>query len=288
MTRILQISDLHFGPPFIPAIAEALLAAAFEVQPQFIVVSGDLTQRARREQFADARRFLDRLPECPRIVVPGNHDVPLYRVFERLFAPYRNYREAIGPQLETVLCDGEVCFAALNTTAPLRAITNGRVRRRQLELCREAFSRCPETALKVVVAHHHFAPAPDFSRSEVMPGACEILELLTELRVDLILGGHLHRSYIGNSLDVFAGADREYGIIIVQCGTSTSRRGRGKEREKNSFNMIVTEDNLIKITHYLYFEKEGAFRPESVHFFPRHTPFLTQPTVSLVPPHPAG
>ncbi|MFT5424858.1 MAG: hypothetical protein ACI89L_002661 [Phycisphaerales bacterium] len=85
--------------------------------------------------------------------------------------------------------------------------------------------------------------------------------------MDLILGGHLHRAYIGNSLDVYAGADREHGIIIAQCGTTTSRRGR--EHEKNSFNMIDVRPESLQITHYLYFDREHGFAPTSRHVFPR-------------------
>jgi hypothetical protein len=90
-----------------------------------------------------------------------------------------------------------------------------------------------------------------------------------ELGVDMIFGGHLHRAYIGNSLDVYAGADREHGTIIVQCGTTTSRRGRGREREKNSFNFIDIEGDLLHVTHYLYFDDERSFAPVSRHSFPR-------------------
>jgi hypothetical protein len=89
------------------------------------------------------------------------------------------------------------------------------------------------------------------------------------LRVNLILGGHLHRAYIGNSLDVYAGADREHGIIIVQSGTSTSRRGRAREREKNSFNLLEIDGESIRVVHYMYFDDAGGFAPISRHRFPR-------------------
>jgi 3',5'-cyclic AMP phosphodiesterase CpdA len=77
MLTILHISDLHFGPPYVPAVGAALLRAAPRMQADLIVASGDFTQRAKPEQFAQARAFLDQLPKLPRVVVPGNHDVPL-------------------------------------------------------------------------------------------------------------------------------------------------------------------------------------------------------------------
>ena len=89
----------------------------------------------------------------------------------------------------------------------------------------------------MVVAHHHFAPAP-ITSGTVMPRAKRALDVSEQLGVEMILGGHLHRAYIGNSLDVYPGKDRKHGIVIVQSGTSTSRRGRAREAEKNSFNWI--------------------------------------------------
>jgi predicted phosphodiesterase len=96
----------------------------------------------------------------------------------------------------------------------------------------------PAEDARILVSHHHFAPPPDWDRVAVMPQAKRALDAFTHFKVDMILGGHLHRAYIGNSLDVYSGADREHGIIIVQSGTSTSRRGRAREREKNSLNVV--------------------------------------------------
>ena len=127
----------------------------------------------------------------------------------------------------------------------------------------------PREVVKIVVSHHHFLPAPDFERDQTMPKAQRALDMFVRLGVDMILGGHLHRAYIGNSLDVYAGADREHGIIIAQCGTTTSRRGRGREREKNSFNLIDVEQELLHVTHYLYFDDARGFAPVSRHSFPR-------------------
>jgi hypothetical protein len=79
----------------------------------------------------------------------------------------------------------------------------------------------------------------------------------------------MHRAYIGNSLDVYPGIDREHGIIIVQSGTSTSRRGRAREREKNSFNYLQIEEDIVRVTHYMHFEDAGGFEPVSRHIFPR-------------------
>jgi 3',5'-cyclic AMP phosphodiesterase CpdA len=281
MMTILHISDLHFGPPYMPAVGEALRAAARAVAPDVIVASGDFTQRAKEEQFAEARAYLDSLPDVPVLVTPGNHDVPLYRVFERIFDPYRWYRAHIRDELDYVFRTDSAVFVMLNSTSPLRAITNGRISAAQLEFAHRELAAAPTGALKVVVAHHHFAPAPDYEGGEVMPRAKRAIDTFTELEVDLVLGGHLHRAYVGNSLDVYPGEDRVHGIIIVQSGTSTSRRGRAREREKNSFNVIRVTEEVIRITHYMYFDDAEGFASVSRHIFPRSPVSFFRDSVTL-------
>jgi 3',5'-cyclic AMP phosphodiesterase CpdA len=266
---ILHVSDLHLGAPFAADVAEALVRESPRVDPDVIVISGDFTQRAKIHEFADARALLDRLPPAPRVVIPGNHDVPLYRVVERLVEPYRNYRQHISEDLDQVVRVDGAIFVALNSSAPRRAITNGRINPSQLDFCERALAGEPEETLKVVVAHHHFLRAPDYERDQVMPGAIRALDRFIRLRVNLILGGHLHRAYIGNSLDIYPGADRRHAVIVVQCGTTTSRRGRGKERNMNSFNVIRADADHLDITHHMYFPELNAFAPVSQHRFPR-------------------
>ena len=269
MVSILHISDLHFGPPYVPRVGDALLEKAAELQPDVVVASGDFTQRATRDQFAAARAFLDRLPQVPLVTVPGNHDVPLYRLKERWVDPHGLYKEFISSDLNQIVHVEDAAFVGLDSTAPRQAITNGRLDREQLDYCSDAFARVPPSAIRIVVAHHHFAPAPDRWRDRSMPQTRRAIDRFVELGVELILGGHLHRAYIGNSLDFFPGDHRDRGIIIVQSGTSTSRRGRGKEREKNSFNLIDIDDDAIRVTHYMYFDTQHGFGPISRHQFPR-------------------
>jgi len=267
--NILQISDLHFGPFYHPEVGEAMLRAASELEADVTIVSGDFTQRAKVTEYQAAREFLTGLPQRPTIVTPGNHDVPLYRVFERVFSPYDLYREYIAQELDTVHRFEDAVIVSLNSTAPLRAIVNGRIRRWQLEFTASAFADVPEGAARIVVAHHHFAPAPDYEGGQVMPKAKRAIDCFTEQKVDMIIGGHLHRAYIGNSLDVYPGEDRDHGIIIVQSGTTTSRRGRARETEKNSFNHIRIAEGVIRITHYMYFSDIAGFAPVGRHLFPR-------------------
>jgi 3',5'-cyclic AMP phosphodiesterase CpdA len=275
--NLLHISDLHFGKPYHAEIGEAVLAFANRLRPDVVVASGDFTQRAREEQFAEARAFLDRLPDVPRIVTPGNHDVPLYRILERLTDPYRYYQRYISEELDTVTrVDGAV-VVALNSTAPRRSIVNGRISRAQIAFAARAFEGVADEVLRILVLHHHLAPPPDFEGGDVMPKARRAIDAFTEMKVDLVLAGHMHRTYIGNSLDVYAGEDREHGMILVQSGTSTSRRGRAREAEKNSLNVLRLDERVIRVTHYMYFDDAGDFVPTSRHlFFRRGRPPLDE------------
>jgi 3',5'-cyclic AMP phosphodiesterase CpdA len=269
VTRILHLSDLHFGPPVLPAVCEAVLERAETLEPEMIVVSGDLTQRAKRSEFEAAASFLARLPSAPRLVVPGNHDIPLFRFWERLRSPRALYRELIHPQVSRELTLPGAVVVGIDSTSPYRAIKGGRVSREQLRRCATVFSGAAADDWRIVVLHHHLIPAPTFARTRPMPRAQRALESLTEMKVDLVLAGHLHRAYVGNSLDVYAGKQRQSGIVVVQCGTSTSRRGRGREREANSMNLIEIEDDQVDVSHFMFFGEDAGFVPVSRHRFAR-------------------
>lgn len=267
---LLQISDLHFGPPYVPQVGEAVLRIAPQLNADAVIVSGDLTQRAKRDQFEAAKAFLAQLPDVPRLVIPGNHDVPLYRFAERMMNPHGLYCEIISSDLNPVLRVKGAVIAGLDSTAPHTAISNGRILQSQLDDCEKVFRSAPADAIRIVVAHHHFAPAPDYLRDSMMQKARRAMQCFENLKVEMILGGHLHRAYVGNSLDFYPGKHRDRGIIIAQCGTTTSRRGRGREREKNSLNFIEIRKSTITIKHYMYFQEIDGFGILSQHTFHRH------------------
>jgi Icc-related predicted phosphoesterase len=242
LARILHISDLHFGPPFLPGVAEALLQTIPLLAPDAIVVSGDLTQRAKRHQFEEARRFFDRMSDYPMLIIPGNHDVALWRIHERLVRPHALYREIISPELNPVLHVGNAVLVGLDSTAPRRSISNGRLDRHQLEHSEKVFAEVTDDKVRIVVAHHQFAPGHDRVFDIAMPGAQRAIDYFVEQKVEM---------------------------IIVQCGTTTSSRGKGRERNENTFNLIETGSQTLTVTHYLYFEERGKFAPLSKHSFPR-------------------
>lgn len=278
LLRILHLSDLHCGAPYVTKVADAFQRLVPQLQADAIVVSGDFTHRAETAEFEAAVSFLEQLPDVPRLYVPGNHDVPLYRLKDRLFCPHSLYQKHVCSELNPVLALKHATIVGIDSTAPRTAISNGRVNQWQLDAAERAFEDGAVGAARIIVAHHHFAPAPDYLRDRTMPKAKRAITRFIENGVDIILGGHLHRAYIGNTLDVFPGVHRERGIVVVQSGTTTSRRGRAREREKNSFNTIDIAIDSMTVTHYLYFDADTGFIPSSRHQFPRGLLPLPAPT----------
>ena len=281
MITILHASDIHFGEPHLPEVARAFLAFAHDLEPDVVVISGDLTQRARVGEFQDAAAFLEELPDVPVVVTPGNHDIPVYRVWERLVAPFANYRAHISEALDTVTRIPGMTLVALNSASPYTAIVNGRITREQLDFARAAFSASDPSDTRVLVAHHHLAPAPDYEGDNPLPRAREILDELTAMGVELVLGGHLHRAYIVNSLDVHPGRDPARGVVLVHSGTTTSARGRARERLKNSLNVIRVSERFLDINHHLHHPEGGGFLPLSRHLFPRRPAVVLPPGVAM-------
>jgi 3',5'-cyclic AMP phosphodiesterase CpdA len=269
MPTIVHGSDLHFGKPFRPEAARAFRRAVEALAPDLLVLSGDFTQRAKVPEYVAAREFLRGFQGVPVVVTPGNHDVPLYRVWERMAAPLRNYRKYISHELDSVTRVAGATVVALNSTAPHSAIVNGRILDRQLRFAAKAFREAPEGEARILVVHHPLAPAPDYESDQILPGFQRCLDAFGAMGVDLILGGHLHRGYVGNSLDVRPGSEGERGIVIVHSGTTTSWRGRARERRKNTFNLVRVEADHVEVTNHIFVEEMDGFIPSTSHRFPR-------------------
>ncbi len=264
---LLQASDLHFGKPHDAEVAEVFMRAAHALNPDMIVLAGDFTQRAKVAEFEAARTYLNRLPDVPRVVTPGNHDVPLYRVVERMMTPFRNYRRFIDDRLDSVTRIPGVTVVALNTAAPRTAIVNGSVRSHQLEFATDAFAAAPAGDLRVAVLHHHMAQADDWIYQPALNMRERVLEAFERAEVDLILSGHLHRGFVSLSSKVFPGSRRD--IVIAHSGTATSTRGRAREKNANTFNTITVGPEHLTVEHFMYMGASGAFHPVARHHFPR-------------------
>ncbi|MGF1581926.1 MAG: metallophosphoesterase family protein [Gemmataceae bacterium] len=268
MLKLFHISDLHFGEVYVPKVGQAVRRLANRLDLDVIVASGDFTQHAREEEFVAAREFLASLPDVPLVVTPGNHDIPPRWQFRDFWTPFALYRKHIHTELDYAVSLEDIQIVSLNSTSWLGSLVPGRLTSQQLRFCESRFQDGTPEQVRVVVIHHHIAPAPGWNGGGEMGNAKRTLQHLTDLKVDMILAGHKHRAYIGNSLDFYSG-DRSHGITFVQCGTTTSRRGRGAEREKNTLNVITVDEDILAVTHYMYFSEVDDFRVTGKHLFPR-------------------
>lgn len=263
--RLLHISDIHFGPPHRPELDDAIRTLVEREHFDALLVSGDLTQRATREQFTAARAFLQSL-SVPQVVVPGNHDVPLWAVHERLTSPFGRYRRYLSNELEPTLRLPGAWIYGLNTAHGWTA-KNGVFKQDSLAQCEAFFAAAPEGVLRVAVAHHHLLPAPGPLYDPIAARAREGAYALARARIDVLVSGHLHHAFLGHTRAYYP--KLEHNTIVVHSGTSMSRRGRGIEHEANSLNVIEFDGATLTISNLLYAGDDGLFVPAVEYRFPR-------------------
>jgi 3',5'-cyclic AMP phosphodiesterase CpdA len=242
MIHILHISDPHFGTEQ-NAVVEALLRHVREQPADLLVLSGDITQRAKLCQFMAAKRFVEQvqaLGVADSLIIPGNHDLPLYNLATRFLFPYRNYSRAFGTDLEPVFENDEVLMIGLNTTHPRRR-KDGAVTAAQLAAVVERLLRCDPGKVRVVVAHQPFGAMVASDKRNLQHGAEEALARWAEAGLDIVMGGHIHLPYV---LPLNQQYRLKRDVWIVQAGTALSSRLRGNL--PNSFNRIIVTRDLRK------------------------------------------
>ena len=227
MSVLLQISDTHFGTEQAPVV-EALVALAAAQRPDVVVLSGDVTQRARRAQFIAARAFADRLP-TPLLAIPGNHDVPLFNLFMRLFRPYAGYRRSFGPELEPVHASADLLVLGLNTTRRYRHV-NGEISAAQIERVAARVAGASPAQLRVVVVHQPVSVPRAGDVHNLVRGHAEAVRRWADAGADVVMGGHIHLPYVTG----MPGLSRR--LWSVQAGTAVSHRVR--EGQANSVNLL--------------------------------------------------
>jgi len=251
MRTIVHLSDLHFG-----RVDQDLLRPLQELvtrlAPDVVVVSGDLTQRAKTEEFKAARAWLDTLPG-PQIVVPGNHDIPLYNVASRFLTPLRKYTRYVTLDLAPEYVDDEIAVLGINTARSL-TFKDGRVNKEQLVQMRQRMQSVSAEHTRIIVTHHPFDLPENFDEDDLVNRAPMAMQAFSECGVDVLLAGHLHASHAGNSAGRYKIAG--YAALVVQAGTATSTRGRG---ESNSFNVLRVNPDNVEVDRYSWIEGTGSF-----------------------------
>ena len=255
MRTIVHLSDLHTGRVD-PAVLGPLTAAIVEAQPHLVVFSGDLTQRATPTQFREARAFLDGL-NAPYLVIPGNHDVPLWNVARRFVAPLSRYKQFITTDLEPVFQDEEIVVVGLNTA---RSFTwgEGRINRRQVSAALRKLQAAPPGLIRIVATHHPFDLPPGVHERRLLGRARMAMAGFASAGAELFLSGHLHLSHVSHSAERYRLAG--HSALIVQAGT-VSMRGRGEEP---SFNTLRLDGRRLALGRFAWSVSASRFQAIAV------------------------
>jgi len=257
MRTIVHISDVHFDriePPVVAAIPDEVR----KQEPHLVVCSGDFTQRARAKQYQHAADFMKRLPQ-PQLVVPGNHDIPLFDLFSRFFRPLVNYRKYISAELRPVYQDEELMVMGINTARRFTPVLDGfwkdgRISEEQLLDIELRAQNLPASVFKIVVTHHPFIPPPKERIHGIVHGAPRALAEMEKHGIDMLLAGHLHMGYSGDVRTHHEAVKRS--ILSVQAGTATSTRRRN---EPNAYNIIKINPDHVTIQVRKWDARAGAF-----------------------------
>ncbi len=260
--KILQISDLHFGPYFDRRLADQILVLLAKQGPNAVIISGDLTQRAKAQQFRDFEQFLTQLKiHCPVLVIPGNHDIPLYRVWERCLKPYGKYYHYVSKELhQTLIIADKAVLVGINTTHPWRRITDSYLAPSELSYAAAQFSKYHELPQKILVVHqdpYAFPNKTDFAKFTAW---------LDANQVNMLLSGHSHTSFV-STMNV-----THHQLIRLGCGTSTSTRRRGSEIDRNTCMLIDFNATKFTVTRLSFLNPSYHELSETIYQSHHHSP----------------
>jgi Icc protein len=215
--RIAQFSDIHCGDPsFQPEVLTAAIDRINRMDPDVVVVAGDLTAAGYEWEFAEAAEWIGRL-RPPVIVIPGNHDSRNvgYIHFQRLFGErFSRFRVAFDPVRAERLMAGGVTVVAGDSSVP--DVQEGHIGREHYPWIREQFDEPDD--VKIFALHHHLVGIPGTGRERnIITDAGDLLAVLTLLDVDVVLSGHKHVPF-------FWGVN---GMLVCNSGTAATKRVRG-------------------------------------------------------------
>lgn len=258
MTRIVHVSDLHFGAHD-EVLVEALSECLVHLEPSVIAASGDLTQRGTHREFAAMAQFFSRFA-CPKIIAPGNHDMPLFNLPARMLRPFRRFEHYTGGDVSRYR-DDKTMILTLNTARGVQLRANwalGAVKMARVDDMLARFEDAASGAARVVVCHHPLhrpVAAPMHAPTLRGPRAAAAL---THGAVDLILSGHMHHVFA----ERLPFGDRM--TYAVGAGTAFSTRTRA---HRPSFNVIEVTASALIVTPY--FAEASSYRPEHETAFAR-------------------
>lgn len=232
MKRIIHLSDLHFGTER-EGLVDLLIKDVNEHHPDLIIVSGDLTQRARINQYQAANAFFSKLMQKNILCVPGNHDISLYNLIERIFYPFKKYKKWISSDICTFKYLDHIAILGINSVTPYKPM-GGYITNSQFKLIENFFSQQSDSMLNMVVMHHNLIKS---ERHKIINEADKIIDTFLEYNVKLVLSGHIHYSCIEEI------SRYEKSLFVITAGTPISTR----TIQPNSYNILDCEPAKIKL-----------------------------------------
>ena len=241
--RLLHLSDLHFGTET-SSMEIILLEKIRKISADLVVISGDFTQTGSEPEFIQAKNFLQELG-LPALCIPGNHDIPRFELVERFHNPYRKFKKHIAEDLAPVLHYEDVCIAGITTSRPALPHwnwANGIISQRQLNELKTIFT-AGNPRYRVCAMHHPVHKAEGNPLQTVVFGGQRALTALKQMKVDLVLTGHVHHASITTI------EDEGHNTVFLSASTALSNRLR---TQTNGYNVVTFDDEKIIIEIFLH------------------------------------
>ncbi|MEO7659898.1 MAG: metallophosphoesterase, partial [Pyrinomonadaceae bacterium] len=178
------------------------------------------------------REFIQQI-HGPKIIVPGNHDVPLYNIFARFVDPLKKFKKYITDDLRPTFVDDEIAIVGINTARSF-TIKDGRINEEQIAFIQSQMAGLSDQLLKIVVTHHPFDLPEGFDSDDIVGRAQKAMPRIAASGADVFLAGHLHVADINTTAKRYR-LESGHSALVIQAGTATSTRVRGEAR---SFNVI--------------------------------------------------
>ena len=221
---IVQLSDLHVGSQFLPEVFETVVKEVNQINPDVIVITGDLTNEGLMKEYEECKSLLTKFNTQKIISISGNHDYRNtgYLLFKKFF-PFQTINEL----------DDDVVLVTVGTARPDR--NEGEVGYRQ-NLWLERTMKKYKDKVKIVAMHHHLIPIPDTGSDQLtVVDAGDILRTILDTHVDVVLCGHKHRPWAWN-----------FGkLTVVNAGAATSERVRGLF--ENTYNILTISNKKVQV-----------------------------------------
>ena len=257
MTVVVQISDPHFGTEQ-PSVVDALIALCAELNPDVLVLSGDITQRARAREFAAASAFVRRLQIPAVLAIAGNHDIPLFDLVSRLFRPYAGFHKAFGAEREPSFENADCVILSVKTTRRYRHV-DGEISSEQRERIAQRLSRADAQKVRVVVLHQPIAVPRSSEQKNVVHGHESAIESWAKAGADIILAGHIHLPFVLPLHEESPKLSRH--LWAINAGTAVSNRVRyDAGNSVNVLRFAASPAATFGVEHWGYDISTGTFR----------------------------